>query len=119
MIPQLEAARLADPLDRSPATAAPLDLHVPVARHQPLASGVHDWIRTADAAGDADGAGGQVRHREELGQPHLPSAGQAPRDGLLGTGAPNGDRPAGGGEYGQEQQRGWEERGHRAAIIAG
>ena len=40
------------------------------------------------------------------------------RDGLLGTGAPDGDQPAGGDQHGQEQETGGQERGHGASIIA-
>jgi hypothetical protein len=85
---------------------------------QSLASRVHEWVGAADAAGDANGAGGQVLHREELGQAHLPGAGQASRDGLLGTGALDGDQPTGGGKHGQQQETDGQERGHGAAIIA-
>ncbi len=114
MVPQLEATRLADPLDRPPATAGRLDLHVPVARHQALSAGVQDGVRAADAACDADGAGGQVTHGKELGQAHLPRPGQAASDGLLGTRTPDGDQSAGGGQHGQQQETGGQEGRHRA-----
>ncbi len=116
VVPQLEGAGLAQPIDRSPAAGDP-DVDVAVVGHERVTLGGDERIGAADAAGDPQRAGRRLGQVQEFTNPLLLRAGVALREARVRATGPNGEHTSSGQEQAERTEQEDEELGHRRPII--